>query len=337
MCIAGILANTFGIVSTFSIELPFLCKLISVISEVLMLVLTFIAFYYHKTSVISVIMTVLIGNVVFPVMFVTEGGLNGGIAFYFMLPSICIAFSIRRPLNILIVFLSLVEYSILIYISYNYPSFIIPIPKDAILSDVISGCICVFLFLFIFTTQYAIQCKRDRQRIDKLSQMYCHQANTDELTELFNRRYFKELFLKHLSDNEENNLDDSRIFLAMFDIDNFKKINDTYGHPFGDKVLKQFAEILFEESSNGSISCRYGGEEFLIMIKGLSFNYAYAKVESILNKTRTRISCGTEKKPVTVSAGFVFCEKNSDYAEILKSVDEKLYEAKKTGKNRIVS
>lgn len=69
------------------------------------------------------------------------------------------------------------------------------------------------------------------------------------------------------------------------------------------------------------MSCRYGGEEFLIMIKGLSFNYAYAKAESILNKTRTRIFCGIDKNPVTVSAGFVLCEKKFDYAEILKSVD----------------
>lgn len=169
-----------------------------------------------------------------------------------------------------------------------------------------------------------------------MTDMYSHQANTDELTELFNRRYFKEALTRNLYDDDSEIPDDRDIFIAMFDIDDFKKINDTYGHLFGDKVLKQFAEILFEESTNGSVSCRYGGEEFMIMIKEKQFKYAYAKVELILNKTKNRIHCGSEKKSVTVSAGLVLCKKDKDYSAILKEVDEKLYEAKKNGKNRVV-
>ena len=74
----------------------------------------------------------------------------------------------------------------------------------------------------------------------------------------------------------------------------------------------------------------------MIMIKENQFKYAYAKVELILSKTRKRIVCGSEKKPVTVSAGFIQCEKDNDYTSILKTVDEKLYEAKRNGKNQIV-
>lgn len=337
MGISGTLANTYGLICTISIHLPLLCQIIGFVSEIFMITLTILAFKKKNTHFISVLMTIVIGNIIFPVMFLTEGGLQGGMAFYFMLPSICIAFTIRKPVNIILVILSLIENSALIYISYYHPNLIIPIGQESVLPDMISCSICVYLFLFFFTLQYAIQCKRDRQKIAKLSRMYCHQANTDELTDLFNRRYFKENFSKAIEENNSSEEPDSNLYLAMFDIDDFKKINDTYGHPFGDKVLKNFAEILFEESTNGSLCCRYGGEEFLIMIKASSEKIAYAKVELILHKTRTRILCGIEKKPVTVSAGFTVCEKGMVYAAILQNVDAKLYRAKKAGKNRIES
>lgn len=63
----------------------------------------------------------------------------------------------------------------------------------------------------MFVRQY----EKDHKKLKKISNMYCHQANTDELTELFNRNYFKEIFLKNLSDNEKNTLDDSKIFLVI--------------------------------------------------------------------------------------------------------------------------
>lgn len=71
--------------------------------------------------------------------------------------------------------------------------------------------------------------------------------------------------------------DSSDTYLAMFDIDNFKMINDTYGHIQGDEVLRKIGEILLEESYNGAVSCRYGGEEFLLLIRNMDRQAAYKK------------------------------------------------------------
>lgn len=335
--ISAFIACAIGVFGTVSIKLPIVCIALSIVATFLVLGCAIYSFYSKKTKFVSFFLNIIMGWIILPFMFITEGGSQGGSSFYLMTIALTCSFTLKNKLKFFFIIFCLFEYSGLFIFEYYYPEFILPLPKDSVIADRIAGLVITFSILALYVNMFVRQYEKDHKKLKKISNMYCHQANTDELTELFNRRYFKEIFLKNLSDNEKNTLDDSKIFLVMFDIDNFKKINDTYGHPFGDKILKQFAEILFEESSNGSVSCRYGGEEFLIMIKGLSFNYAYAKAESILNKTRTRIFCGIDKNPVTVSAGFVLCEKKFDYTEILKSVDEKLYEAKRTGKNRIVS
>lgn len=336
MCIFGLLAGTTSVVFTISISLPVYCILLSLFTFILVLALSLIAFLIGKTNIISIFMTIIVGNIIFPLMFITEGGLNGGMAFYFLIPSICASFAIKKPFNLIIVLLSLLEYGFLIYFAYYHPQFIIPISNNIIAADMISGCLVSYLFIYCFGYQYSKQCERDRQKINKLSQMYCHQANTDELTDLFNRRYFKDILSKALDENKKNPKEEPDMFLVMFDIDNFKQINDTYGHPFGDTILKNFSDVLFESSSKNCISCRYGGEEFLLLIKNSNFDDAFEITENILNKTRNTITYGIEKKSVTVSAGFSACLKSLDYPTLIQIVDDKLYEAKRTGKNKIV-
>ena len=115
--------------------------------------------------------------------------------------------------------------------------------------------------------------------------LYEHQANTDELTGLFNRRYFNnflKLAILTLGDT-------GKLHIAMFDIDDFKYVNDKYGHPFGDTVLKQFAVILNETINDGVTACRYGGEEFLLLIPKKNKEEALSLVEDVLKTTRERI------------------------------------------------
>ena len=116
----------------------------------------------------------------------------------------------------------------------------------------------------------------------------------------------------------------------------FKKINDTYGHLYGDEILKRFGAILREESRDGIISCRYGGEEFLLLFPKIPHEEALAVTERVVEKTRTTILCGENKRPVTVSAGFAICTSDMTYDTIMQTVDDCLYQAKSTGKNRVV-
>ena len=120
----------------------------------------------------------------------------------------------------------------------------------------------------------------------------------------------------------------------IFDIDNFKLINDNYGHVTGDFILKRFAEIA-SSILGESYVFRYGGEEFLILIPGKDRKQALSIVENILEETRTNIKVGDSF--ITVSAGFITCKEEMSYNLLLEEVDEKLYKAKCTGKNKVVS
>ena len=162
--------------------------------------------------------------------------------------------------------------------------------------------------------------------------LYERQANTDELTGLYNRRYFNnflKLAILTLGDT-------GSLHIAMFDIDDFKFVNDKYGHPFGDVILRKFANLLKTTEKNGTTVCRYGGEEFLLLIPKKDKNEALAIVEEILEETRTTIEI-KDNRFITVSAGFMTCTEEMTYDLLLQEVDKKLYTAKSSGKNRVIS
>ena len=158
---------------------------------------------------------------------------------------------------------------------------------------------------------------------------------TDELTELPNRRCFDNEFNKEFlrAKRYKNNLT-----LVMFDIDHFKMVNDTYGHIFGDVVLRRVAAKLNQTVSveNGEIASRYGGEEFVLMLREESFEAAYERVEQ-LRKTVEAMKWEEQQDfTVTISGGVLECSDYHDVTNMLGAVDKLLYEAKHTGRNRIV-
>ncbi len=153
-------------------------------------------------------------------------------------------------------------------------------------------------------------------------------STIDGLTGLFNK---KEL-LRFLEETHTLFKKSGRTyFVAMFDIDNFKKINDTYGHLVGDETLKIVARILKEAVSERGIAGRYGGEEFTIILTKTTKEETVEIIESILQKVRT-----TEfpHGRCTISSGVVSSEEYQSPTEVLKAADELLYIAKKSGKDR---
>jgi len=148
----------------------------------------------------------------------------------------------------------------------------------------------------------------------------------DELTQVYNRKYLDEI-LKELIKRK-------KLCLIELDIDNFKKINDTYGHPFGDEVLKKIGSILKSKLRKDDLIIRMGGEEFLIILD----NNATDKVMIIAEKLRKAIEeTDFEKTKVTSSFGVCCGEVNieDDFEKLYSLVDEALYIAKQNGKNRI--
>ena len=225
----------------------------------------------------------------------------------------------------------MIEYSGLFIIYRFYPELFTQMEHEEAFIDQLCSMIIASCVLFTFSYIVSKQNSHDRHTIQQLSLLYERQANTDELTSLYNRRYFNnflKLAILTLGDT-------GKLHIAMFDIDDFKYVNDKYGHPFGDTILKQFATILQGTEKEGVTSCRYGGEEFLLLIPKKNRQEALELVEEVIKKTRESIKLKDDRF-VTVSAGFMTCTEDMTYDVLLQEVDKKLYTAKCSGKNKVI-
>lgn len=159
---------------------------------------------------------------------------------------------------------------------------------------------------------------------------------TDGLTGLYNSRYFYRYLELEIARTRRYG---NSFSLMLFDIDNFKSLNDTYGHQAGDDVLQELARIFKAVSRETDVVVRYGGEEFLIILPSTSEEEAIALATRILKSvadTRIRISA-TEQVSITVSGGIASFPKNAATAkDLLNAADSAMYAAKKAGKNTIV-
>lgn len=165
-------------------------------------------------------------------------------------------------------------------------------------------------------------------------------VNRDELTGILNRRGFKEepqkfisevsIFRAQLERREALVIKD--FSLVIFDIDNFKKINDTFGHLAGDKVIQELSQIIIRRAREIDLTARWGGEEMIVGLPGASVDDAFdfavdvqKMIESNENGIRFTISAGV--------AGFFEAE---SFDQLFKNADIALYEAKNSGKNKVI-
>jgi len=161
-------------------------------------------------------------------------------------------------------------------------------------------------------------------------------ATTDGLTGLFNHRVFQEKLDEVIA---RANRSQVRFSLALTDIDFFKKINDTYGHPTGDKVLKGLSALLKKMARETDIVARYGGEEFAIIMEGTDEKGAYVFAERIRKEVENLVFDGQEKTfGITISMGIsTFFLDSKEKKELIACADQALYYAKKNGRNQVWS
>ena len=331
MVICASFGELFGAIESYMIGLPPFAWLLPLISFILLMGLSLWGYKTQKTNLFATICIVLTGFILFPLMFFANAGLHGGMPYYLLVAVVCAALALRGKTRIIIFILILVEYSGLFILYHYHPEFFTTMEHEEAFIDQLCSMIIASCVLFTFSLIVSKQNSHDRHKIEQLSLLYERQANTDELTGLFNRRYFNnflKLAILTLGDT-------GKLHIAMFDIDDFKYVNDKYGHPFGDTVLKKFAVILADCVTSGVTACRYGGEEFLLLIPRKNQQEALELVENVLKKTREKIKLA-DNKFVTVSAGFMTCTEDMTYDVLLQEVDKKLYMAKSSGKNKVI-
>ncbi len=161
-------------------------------------------------------------------------------------------------------------------------------------------------------------------------------ATQDSLTGIYNKKFFIDTFSKEFSYNKRG----EEVFsLIMFDIDHFKKINDTHGHLAGDFILKNVAQVVVRELRNEDVFCRYGGEEFTIILKGQGANPSRNLAERIRKAIcNAKFEHDLKQIPVSISLGIATFDKKgkfNEYNDMIKEADSYLYKAKEHGRNQV--
>ncbi|MCX7589847.1 MAG: GGDEF domain-containing protein [Patescibacteria group bacterium] len=158
----------------------------------------------------------------------------------------------------------------------------------------------------------------------------------DELIKIYNRRGFLDLTFKILKELQIDEKLNKRKFkfknhaLVIFDIDNFKKINDLFGHSAGDKILKIVSKIIKNNIRSCDILGRWGGEELISLLIDTNKNLAFKIVDKIRKKIKNK------KINITISGGISDFSKYKNFKKVFNLADKALYKVKKTGKNKII-
>lgn len=163
-------------------------------------------------------------------------------------------------------------------------------------------------------------------------------ASMDALTGLNNRRQFDIRLRQEVSASKRK---DTPLCCMMIDIDFFKQINDTYGHPVGDHILKEFAQLLKAEIREYDFASRYGGEEFCILLPDTDLDEAAAVAQRLREVVEKEYNISESEAPkmvsITISIGLSKFEPDTQNPyELYKIADQALYKAKTTGRNKVV-
>ena len=195
-----------------------------------------------------------------------------------------------------------------------------PLTTPFIEGSIFVGTVCGMLVALELVNDSAIV-NDERSKRDSLTKLYNHESFYEEL-EYYQRRY------------EENR---ERFSLAVIDIDNFKKVNDTYGHECGDEVLRTLANIFKKEMEGHGVAARWGGEEFIFLFEGANGDEAKILLAHLQNAVRkATITYGEVQLRVTMTFGLVEYDTKLRLDENISIADERLYIGKENGRDRII-
>lgn len=215
-----------------------------------------------------------------------------------------------------------------IYCYSSEPVYHLPIEVSRLVSslNMVMSDLVLLVFALLFICEIRTRALQLKEKNDQLNFL----AHYDRLTNLRNRHSMIDLFKEYEKDTKP-------YCVILGDIDDFKRINDTYGHAAGDKVLKHVAETILKNTGESGVVCRWGGEEILIILRGTN-DFCFDTIE----KTRLGIqnmSLSFERREIRVTMTFGF----ADYGEamnvekLISIADARLYKGKKNGKNQTVT
>ena len=156
----------------------------------------------------------------------------------------------------------------------------------------------------------------------------------DELTQLYNRRALEELLPKEIARSSRHK---QPLSVLLLDIDHFKKVNDTYGHQAGDRVLRTTGKLLILQTRKDDLSFRYGGEEFLVLLPNTDVEKAVIVAEKLREAIKRARMLPTNVDSCTASFGVTQFNGEDDWQTAIERADQALYSAKENGRNQVTA
>ena len=339
----GVVIVTLSAIVTCFENLSVFATVTSLIGAFLFLLTFFTNYHLGKQKLARLMLCYLANCFLIPVVFFTCGGIDSGMPLYIIGGLFLIMPTLKgRERNICLI-ISLLVHICTVGFSYCFmennkaaydfgdTNILAKLTLEARIIDMIASVVLVSVFICITTGLILAAYRRERDNKEKLLKRLDDLSRKDELTGLYNRR---ELFW-HLDTMER--FWQKGYYIAMFDIDHFKKINDTYGHLFGDQALRVIAAKLNElvEGKQDEIAARYGGEEFVVLLRAEDDETAFAKTDGVRKQIEELSWEGYEDLTITISGGLLSCSGYTQIETMMSDVDVKLYEAKHSGRNRI--
>ena len=284
-----------------------------------------VGFLTGRTYVATIIILLVLGFVEFPILYISYGAST---AVYMLVAEIGII-TFMKPVHRVVMGAAVFVADIAAFVVRSrFPQ--LNMANDNMELDTLFSFIIAFIGIMVAVAIVIIQFERQAKQLSEMGEELTLAVNTDPLTEIRNRRYLMQYLEKQTAQ-----MGDEKHCAVLIDLDLFKSVNDTYGHVFGDKVLKQFADTVKKNLGENDLIARFGGEEFMILF-GTDNEEEIITTMDTISKEYAIFSEKEKGKEFTFSAGAAIYGKNSSITDIFTTADKRLYEAKAAGRNMIV-
>lgn len=334
--LTGFAFSTIGFLLTLIFQQPLWMNTFNLLCMFVCLILPIIM--TDRLIQASVVALFFVSVIYFPFIYFTTAGNHGPAPIYFVMILVYLAFYLQGTKLFVSLFFLLIYYTIIMVVGYMHSELVVPYHDETskiieLCMTVISVSVVMSIIASITFTSYnqerdhvidlMNELKKKNRELEQLS-------IKDQLTGIYNRRRFNEVLKKELELLEQEN---NSLYILMIDIDHFKRINDTYGHLYGDEILKLVANGIGESVRSHDLLARYGGEEFIVLLSRTNESDAYQTAERI-RKHIEKIEYRNERQ-ITVSIGIARGIQSDSVLDVIKRADELLYSAKEKGRNRV--
>lgn len=294
------------------------CALIIIVSSL-------VGFLTGRTYVATIIILFVLGFVEFPILYISYGAST---AVYMLVAEIGII-TFMKPVHRVVMGAAVFVADIAAFVVRSrFPQ--LNMANDNMELDTLFSFVIAFIGIMVAVAIVIVQFERQAKQLSEMGEELTLAVNTDPLTEIRNRRYLMQYLEKQTAQ-----MGDEKHCAVLIDLDLFKSVNDTYGHVFGDKVLKQFADTVKKNLGENDLIARFGGEEFMILF-GTDNEEEIITTMNTISKEYAIFSEKEKGKEFTFSAGAAIYGKNSSITDIFTTADKRLYKAKAAGRNMIV-